>query len=89
MERWTFLILADDDGAARQIRMFLRAGDDPAAWPVLQVGVDGTEVPVDEAAKDYEAPEWKALQLFNGGGGTEQGWEALKQRLRDQVPATP
>ena len=27
MERWTFLILADDDGAADGIRMILRAGD--------------------------------------------------------------
>jgi hypothetical protein len=82
MERWTFLILAAPDGSASQIRMFLRDGDDPAAWPVLQVGVDGREVPVDDVAKDYEAPEWKALQLFEEGGGSADAWDSLKQRLR-------
>jgi hypothetical protein len=85
MERWTFLILADDAGAAKQIRMFLRTGGDESAWPSLQVGVDGVEVPLDDAEKDYEAPEWKALELFTGGGGTADGWEALKQRLRSQA----
>jgi len=82
LERWTFLILAAPDGSASQIRMFLRSSDEPADWPVLQVGVDGSEVPVDDVTKDYEAPEWKALQLFTAGGGTEQGWESLKERLR-------
>jgi hypothetical protein len=85
MERWTFLILADDEGTPSHIRMFLRAGDDESAWPSLQVGLDGTEVPRDDREKDYEAPEWKALELFTAGGGTADGWEALKQRLRDQV----
>jgi hypothetical protein len=87
MERWTFLILADDDGGAKQIRMFLRAGEDESAWPALQVGTDGVEVPLDTAQKDYEAPEWKALELFTAGGGTAEGWEALKQRLRAQAPS--
>jgi hypothetical protein len=85
MDRWTFLILADEQGDASQIRMFLRAGEDPAAWPVLQVRVDGSEVGVDDVAKDYEAPEWKALQLFTDGGGTEAGWDGLKARLRAEV----
>lgn len=88
MERWTFLILADAAGAPEQIRMFLRAGDDPDAWPGLQIALDGTEVPLDDAAKDYEAPEWKAREIFLGGGATEQQWESLKARLRDQA-ATP
>ena len=82
MERWTFLVIPDGGGAAKEIRMLLRAGDDPEAWPRLQVGIDGTEVPVDDVEKDYEAPEWKAVQIFTGGGGTEPGWEALKERLR-------
>jgi hypothetical protein len=85
MERWTFLILSAADGSASQIRLFLRAGEDAAAWPVLQVAVDGSEVPVDEVAKDYEAPEWKALELFREGGGTEERWEALKDRLRAEA----
>jgi hypothetical protein len=88
MERWTFLVLADDDGTPKQIRMFLRAGNDESAWPSLQVGMDGVEVPVDETPKDYEAPEWKALELFTGGGGTPEGWEILKERLRDRAPTT-
>lgn len=83
MERWTFLILAAPDGSARQIRMLLRSSDDPNVWPTLQVGVDGAEVPVDDVPKDYEAPEWKALQIFTAGGGTEDRWESLKQRLRE------
>jgi hypothetical protein len=90
MERWTFLILADERGEPAQIRMFLRAGEDPAAWPVLQVRMDGAEVDVDDVAKDYEAPEWKAKQLFVDAGGTEHGWEGLKARLRQEAgaPAT-
>lgn len=85
MERWTFLVIANRGGAATQIRMSLRAGAAPAAWPTLQVGLDGVEVPVDAVDKDFEAPEWRALQLFTGGGGTEAGWEMLKDRLRSEV----
>ncbi|WP_208028083.1 hypothetical protein [Rhabdothermincola sediminis] len=85
MERWTFLILADEQGEAEQIRIFLRRGDDPAAWPCLQVALDGTEVPVDTVQKDYEAPEWKALELFTAGGGSPQRWEELKDKLRAQA----
>ena len=85
MERWTFLILADPAGEPIQIRVFLRAGDDEARWPVAQIGVGGAEVPVDEAAKDYEAPEWKALEILRANGGTEASWEGLKNRLRSEA----
>jgi len=83
MERWTFLILADDAGEPSQIRMFLRAGDDPGSWPSLQVALDGSEVPLDQVQKDYEAPEWKAREIFVTGGATEDRWEALKDQLRE------
>jgi hypothetical protein len=86
MERWTFLVLADERGEPDQLRILLRAGEDEAAWPSVQVALDGTEVPVDDRVKDYEAPEWKALQLFTAGGGTESAWEGLKDRLRAQAP---
>lgn len=82
MERWTFNMIAGDDGKEKQVRMILRSGDDPAAYPVLQVGMDGVEVPVDDAEVDYEAPEWKAMQLFKAGGGSDDLWEDLKDRLR-------
>lgn len=82
MERWTFNMIAGEDGREKQVVMILRAGDDPAAYPRLQVGVDGVEVPLDDAAVDYEAPEWKAKQLFAAGGGSDQLWEDLKDRLR-------
>lgn len=82
MERWTFLVIADAAGQADQIRMVLRSGDDPSAYPVCQVRLDGTEVPVDDAPKDFEAPEWRALELFRGGGGSEDRWEELKEQLR-------
>lgn len=85
MERWTFLILADPAGEPIQIRVFLRAGEDQTRWPVAQIGVDGSEVPVDEADKDFEAPEWKALEIFRANGGTEGGWDALKNRLRREA----
>ncbi len=85
MERWTFLIIADDSGQAAQIRMFLRVGDDPANWPALQVAVDGTEVPLDDAEKDYEAPEWKAVELFTAAGASTGRWEDLKDQLRARV----
>ena len=85
MERWTFNMIAGDDGKEKQVRMILRAGDDPAAYPTLQVGLDGAEVPLDGAAVDYEAPEWKAVQLFVAGGATQERWDDLKDQLRDQL----
>lgn len=85
MERWTFLVIADAAGTADQIRMVLRAGDDPSSHPVCQVRLDGTEVPVDDAPKDFEAPEWRALELFRGGGGSEARWEELKDDLRSRT----
>lgn len=85
MERWTYLILADPTGEPTQIRVFLRAGDDESRWPVAQVAVDGSEVAVDAAEKDYEAPEWKALDILRAHGGTDERWEALKTRLRTEA----
>lgn len=84
MEKWTFLILADDDGNPSGLRMILRAGDDAAAWPRTQVGADGGEVATDDRPHDYEAPEWKAQQLY---GGSDAQWEALKEKLRAGAPA--
>jgi hypothetical protein len=85
MERWTFHMIAGPDGREAQIRMFLRAGEDPAAYPRLQVRLDGQLVPVDDAPVDYEAPEWKAVQLFTGAGATNERWDQLKDSLRAQV----
>ena len=82
MERWTFNMIAGEDGKEKQVRMILRAGDDPEKYPMLQVGLDGIEVPLDQAEVDYEAPEWKATQLFSAGGGNQDLWESLKDRLR-------
>lgn len=65
--------------------MILRAGDEPSAYPVLQVALDGTQVPVDDVEKDFEAPEWKAIEIFTGGGGSEVRWEELKDELRGKV----
>lgn len=84
MERWSFLVLAGEDGSATGFRIVLRAGDDESGWPKTQCGLDGAEVPVDDSPHDYEAPEWKAQQIFQGG---EARWEALKDKLRAQVPA--
>jgi len=84
MERWSFLVLAGEDGSAIGFRVVLRAGDDESKWPRAQCDLAGTEVPVDDSPHDYEAPEWKAQQIFNGG---EARWEALKEKLREQVSA--
>jgi hypothetical protein len=83
MEKWTFLILAADDGSPNGLRITLRAGDDEAAWPRLQVAADGAEVAVDQRPHDYEAPEWKAQQLF---GGSDAQWEDVKEKLRAKAP---
>lgn len=86
MERWWFHMVAGPDGKEAQVRLILRTGDDESSFPTLQVDLDGTEVPVDDAPVDYEAPEWKAKQLFAaGGGGGDDAWEALKDRLRAQA----
>ncbi len=85
MERWTFIILAGPDGKPTGIRATLRAGDDESRWPTLQVTVDGTEVPVDDQERDYEAPEWKANQIMAAGGCSEARWEEVKEKLRGMV----
>jgi hypothetical protein len=85
MERWTFHMIAGPDGREAQVRLILRAGDDPGRHPRLQVRLDGVEVPVDGAPVDYEAPEWKAVQLFNAAGGSNQRWDELKDSLRARV----
>jgi hypothetical protein len=87
VERWTFLVIAAPDGAPVALRVLLRAGADEASWPRLQVALDGTVVPVDDVEQDYEAPEWKALELFLEGGGTAEQWSSLKDRLRAEGPA--
>jgi hypothetical protein len=84
MERWTYLIIAGADGAAIQMRIFLRNGDDESAWPVVQVSLDGTEVPVDDVVHDYEAPEWKAAQSLAGG---QARLDQLKDHLRETARA--
>jgi len=85
MERWTFNMIAGPDGKEHQVRMILRQGDDPSQYPMIQVGVDGVEVPVDDAPVDYEAPEWKAVQIFSAGGGSQDLWDELKDQLRERV----
>jgi hypothetical protein len=84
MEKWTFLILAADDGSPDGLRITLRAGADEGAWPRLQVAADGSEVPVDQRPHDYEAPEWKAQQIF---AGNDTQWEVLKDKLRSVAAA--
>lgn len=87
MERWTFLMIAGPDGSTHQIRILLRAGDDPTAWPALQIAMDGTEVPLDEVAHDYEAPEWKATQELDAGMGAGAAARIVqvKETLRDRA----
>jgi 2-polyprenyl-6-methoxyphenol hydroxylase-like FAD-dependent oxidoreductase len=85
MERWTFHMIAGADGAESQVRITLRAGSDPSTYPRLQVGLNGVEVALDAAPVDYEAPEWKALQLFTAAGSSADRWEELKGKLRAQV----
>ena len=89
MERWTFLIIADATGSPSQIRIVLRAGEDEAAWPRTQITVDGREVEGDAAAHDYEAPEWKAVQILDGvmGGGAEARLLQIKDGLRSVARA--
>lgn len=82
MERWSFLVLASGDGSPKGFRVVLRAGDDETRWPRMQIGLDGTEQPLDDEQHDYEAPEWKAKQIFAGG---ESVWESLKDKLRAQA----
>lgn len=84
MDRWWFHMIAGPDGSEAQVRVVLRRGDDESAFPALQVGLDGEEVPVDDSPVDYEAPEWKVAQLLEaGGGGGQATIDALKERLQE------
>jgi len=84
MERWTFLVIAGPDGSPTQLRVLLRDGDDPARWPAAQVGLDGSDLPVDDVAHDYEAPEWQAAQLLESAGGAAR-LDRVKDGLRSRV----
>jgi hypothetical protein len=89
MERWTYLVIAGPAGEAAQVRVMLRAGEDPGAWPAAQIALDGSDQPVDQAAHDYEAPEWKVAQLLDqtmGAGGAAR-LDQVKGRLRTQAAA--
>lgn len=84
MDRWWFHMIAGPDGSEAQVRVVLRRGDDEGAFPALQVAVDGTEVPLDDAPVDYEAPEWKVAQILEAaGGGGQAALDTLKERLQD------
>ena len=89
MERWTFLVIAGPDGEAAQIRVCCA----PARPGGLAGGPDraGRHRPAASttAAHDYEAPEWKAVQLLDegmGGGGAAR-LDQVKGRLRSQAAA--
>ena len=70
--------------------MLLRAGDDDAAWPPAQIALDGAEVPVDEVAHDYEAPEWKAVQILDGGmGGGAEARDSAGSKDGLRLPCRP
>ena len=84
MERWTFLVIAGPDGSPAQLRVLLRDGDDPTAWPAAQVALDGSDVALDEVAHDYEAPEWQAVQLLDAAGGASR-LDQVKEGLRSRV----
>jgi hypothetical protein len=79
-------MITGPDGREHQVRLVLRSGDDPEVFPAAQLRLDGVEVPVDDAPVGYEAPEWKAVQLLVAGGGSEDQWEAVKDRLREASP---
>ncbi len=86
MEKWTFLIIADEPrGTPIQIRVILRDGDQPERAAKLQVSVDGKPVAVDDAEHDYEAPEWKAGQILADGSGDPKLLDRMKDRLRDAL----
>lgn len=87
MERWTYLVIAGPDEEPAQLRVLLRTGEDEAGWPAVQLGLDGAEVPVDQAPRDYEAPEWQAVQLLDShtqGGGAAR-LSQVKEDLRMRV----
>jgi hypothetical protein len=87
MERWTFLVIAGPDEEPAQIRVLFRDGEDPSGWPGAQVALDGSEVPLDDVAHDYEAPEWQAAQLLDpsSGGAGAARVEQIKDGLRARV----
>jgi hypothetical protein len=88
-ERWTFTVIADEPGGTPiELRVALEDRDaDRRA--TIQVAVTGAQVDVDEKPRDYEAPEWKAKELLEGGGvsDAEIYIDALKDHLRAALMA--
>jgi hypothetical protein len=86
-ERWTYTVISDHQGGTPiELRVSLEDRDaDKRA--TIQITVAGVQVDVDDKARDYEAPEWKAKQIITDGGvGDTDGYlGALKDHLRQAL----
>ncbi len=85
-DRWNYLMIAGDGGAEAQVRIKLEDLGS-GATATVQLAVDGSEVPVDDAPVDYEAPEWKAKKILAGGGIDDARFEAIKRDVRSRLGA--
>lgn len=85
-ERWNFLMIAGEDGVEAQVR-FKVEDLSSGASVVVQFDADGTEVALDEAPVDYEAPEWKAKKVMAEKGVDQSRFEALKREVKGRLGA--
>lgn len=86
-ERWTYTVIADQPGGT-PIEMRVTLEDrDTGTKATVQVAVSGSQTTVDDKPRDYEAPEWKAKQIFSEGGvaDVEAYLEALQNHLRSAI----
>jgi hypothetical protein len=86
-ERWTYTVIADPPGSDPiELRVTLEDRD-AAKRATVQITVAGVQVDVDDRARDYEAPEWKAREILTAGGvqGIDTYLDALKDHLRSAL----
>jgi hypothetical protein len=88
-EKWTFLILSDEAKNPTGIRITLEDRDS-GRQASMQLTHAGEEAELTAEAHDYEAMEWKVIQIIDagrGGNGGEAVVGAAKDHLRKALAA--
>jgi hypothetical protein len=84
-ERWTYHILSDPDRKPTGFRITL-SDRDADQQAIIQLTVVGEQVVVDDEEQDYEAMEWKVLEILDTAREQDDA-KALLQAVKDHLRA--
>lgn len=86
-ERWTYLVLSDEDKNPTGLRIVLEDRESRQR-ATIQLATSGDQVMLDEGPHDYECMEWKAQEILDAGRGDGRGNEVIgvvKDHLRSAL----